>query len=51
MFSGIAFIRYDKSREIRKPNNAKVFGSNNTKGPTDDTHNRLRLLMHERGEL
>ena len=40
-----------KYRNIGKPNNLKVFGSNKTKGPKQDSQNRFMLLMPEGGEL
>jgi hypothetical protein len=32
---------YAQNRKIGKPNNLKVFESNKTKGPKQDSHNRL----------
>jgi len=41
---------YGQYRNIGKHNNLKVFGSNKTKGPKQDSQNRLRLLMPDVGE-
>ena len=46
--SGITFIRYAQNRKIGKSN--KVFGSNKTKGYTQDSQNRLRSHKPEGGE-
>ena len=35
--SGITCIRYAQSRKIGKPNNFKIFGSNETKGLKQDS--------------
>jgi len=40
---------YAQSRKIGKPNNLN-FGSNKTKGPKQDSQNRLRSPMPEGGE-
>ena len=45
---GITFIRYVQSGQIGKPN--KVFGNNTTKVSKQDSHDRLRSSMYERGE-
>jgi hypothetical protein len=38
-------------RNIRKPNNIKVFGNNKTKGPKQDSKNQpLRSYMPQGGE-
>jgi hypothetical protein len=37
-------------RYIGTPNNLKVCGSNNTKGPKRDSQNRLRSPMPDGGE-
>ena len=41
---------YAQNRKIGKPNNLKVFGSNKTKGPRDDSQNRMRSHMSEKRE-
>jgi hypothetical protein len=38
--SGITFIRYAQYRNIGKPNNINVFGSNKTKGSKQESHRR-----------
>ena len=41
-FSGIIFTMYAQNRNFEKPNNLKVFGTNQTKGPKQDSQNRSR---------
>jgi len=49
--SGITFIRYHQDRKIGKPNNLKVFESNETKGTNKkDSQNLLRSSMSAGGE-
>jgi len=38
-------IIYAQNRKIGKPNNSKVFGSNKTQGPKQDSQNWLRSPM------
>jgi hypothetical protein len=45
------FIRHTQSQKIGKPNNLKVFGSNKTKEPKQDSQNQLRSPVSEGGEL
>jgi hypothetical protein len=47
--SGIRFIRYAQIRNTGKPNNLSV-GSNKTKGPKQDSQNRLKSPVPAEGE-
>jgi hypothetical protein len=49
-FSGITFIRYTQNWKMEKANNFKIFGSNKTKGPKQDSQNRLRSPMPGGGQ-
>jgi hypothetical protein len=48
--SGITFIGYSQYRNIGRPNNLKVFGSNKTKGPKHNNQNLQKSPMPEGGE-
>ena len=49
IFSVITFIRYAQCQKIEKPENFKVFGNMKTKGPKQDSQNRVRSYMSEGG--
>jgi len=46
----MTFIIYAQDQKIGKTNNVQVFGSNKTKGPKQDSQNRLSSSMPEGGE-
>ena len=48
--SGIIVIKYVQNRKIGKKKKRRNFGSNKTKGPNQDSQNRLRSAMPEGGE-
>jgi hypothetical protein len=48
--NGITFIRYAHDRTIRKPNILKVFVSKKTEEPKQESQNRIRSPIPERGK-